>query len=297
MLPSTIAHVAAQHAIPSSIVPQYAGDRQQVSRAISQVSSHLSRQGWVLTSITMARHEVVYGISAVQKDQQRERVDHTFDDRLRWSDEGGNGAHVEGQHPIALAVDQAYQALRGHICPGDWTEALSQYLIGICQAFAFREDGRVYWVPPAGVPKMAALQQFLSAVGIALVVCEVEAQAKASVQHAAGESLADQLASLQAAVVAFDGKQKPSNYARRIEEIETLRKRATTYREVLGLGVSEAQAILDHLDQTTRGMLDLRLETVVHRKSETAAVAGSAAPGLGSRMLPDQAWQQESFAW
>ena len=98
MTPAEIERLAAQHNLPASIVPQYAGDRQQISRAIGAVSSKASKGGWQLTSIKTGRHEVVYGISAIEKDQAQERVDFTFDDRLRWSDEGGNGQHIEGMH-------------------------------------------------------------------------------------------------------------------------------------------------------------------------------------------------------
>ena len=272
MLPSEIERLAAQHNLPASIVPQYAGDRAQVSRAISATTSRAQKQGWQLTSIKTGRHEVVYGISLIERDQTLERVDFTFDARLRWSDEAGNGQYVEGTHQIACDVDTAYQAIRGRICPGDWTDALTTYLVGECAAFAFREDGRVYWCPSTTMHTLAALGAFLEQVGISLVVCEVESETRTVVQQAAQESLADRLQQLQDEVSNFDGKQKPSNYKRRIEEIVGLRKRATVYAEALQVGVDQAQAILAQLEAQVQTLLDVRENTVVHRSGAVSAV-------------------------
>lgn len=99
MHPHDIEHIAARHGISAAIVPQYAGDRQQVSRAIAQVSGQMARKGWQITSIKTGRHEVVYGISAIDRDQQLERVDFAFTDRIRWSDEGGNGHSRANVYP------------------------------------------------------------------------------------------------------------------------------------------------------------------------------------------------------
>lgn len=287
MLPSEIEWFAKMHSIPATIVPAYAGDRQQVSRAISQVSGHVAKKGWELTSIKTGRHEVVYGISAVAKDQERERVDFTFDDRLRWSGQHGNGKEVEGAHHIAHKVNTAYQALRGRVCPGDWTESLTTYLLTECQAFPFREDGRIYWVPPQTLGKLASLGAFLASVGINLVCCEVQSETKTVVTQAAAESLADKLQSLQEEVDAFDGNQKPSNYKRRIEEFQALRKRATTYHEALGIGVEQAQAILNILEGKVQGLLSIREATVLHRDGST-----SSGPVSQSAV-----WEQEQFSW
>ena len=306
MLPSEIERLAVQHHLPASIVPQYAGDRQQVSRAISATASKASKSGWQLTSIKTGRHEVVYGISLIERDQALERVDFTFDARLRWEDEGGNGQYIEGTHQIACEANNAYQAIRGRICPGDWTEALTAYLVDECQAFAFREDGRVYWCPQSGMAHLAPLSAFLAQVGITLVVCEVETETRTVVQQAAQESIADKLQALQDDVAAFDGKQKPSNYKRRIEEIVQLRKRATVYAEVLQVGVDQAQAILTQLEAQVSAMLDIRENTVVHRNGVVSATGTPGSHSIdtlagafgGTTPSPAAAWAaQPAFSW
>ena len=283
MMPQEITALAAQHGISARIVPAYGGDRAQVARAISATSSGLSRQGWLLTSIKTSQHEVVYGISAVTKDQARERVDHTFTDRVRWSDEGGNGAYIEGQHAIAQQVDAAYQAIRGRICPGDWTASLTEYLLSECHAQAMRDDGRIYYVPSASLTHLAPLGQFLQAVGISLVVCEIEAEAVAVVQQAASEGLAEELERLQAAVASFDGEQKPSNYKARIEEMTQLRARAGAYQAALGIATEQVTAVLDALESQVQRLLDVRENTVVHRsgrRSDRGTVGSPPADAL-----------------
>jgi hypothetical protein len=288
MLPSAIEQLAAQHGMPEKIVPQYAGDRNQVARAISQVSSHLSRQGWLLRPIKQARHEVVYGIVKEQKDQHRERLEHDFEDTLRWSDEGGNGTYVEGTHALAIEVDTAYQALRDRVCPGDWTETLCTYLTQDCNATPMRQDGRIFYLPPQALDQVRQLTAFLAAVGISLVCCEIEAEAVPVVQQAASESLAEQLERLQEEVAGFNGEQKPNTYRLRLDEYARLRERATMYRESLGIGVTQAQTILDELEEKVRDMLTVRQATVIPRNG---SLAGSVSAPTAS------VWQHETLSW
>lgn len=263
--PATIQAEAVTIGVDPSIVPSYAGDRQAVSRAISQVNSGLNRQGWELTSIKTSRHDVVYGISTIVRDQERERVDFAFDDCLRWTDEHGNGEHVTGTHEIAQRVDNTYQGLRGKIVQADWTGAITEYLLGACQSTAMREDGRIYWVPPQHISKVQDLGRLLATIGINLVCCEIEAEVRETVVHAAAESLADKLEELEAEVKQFDGQQKPTTYRRRLEEYRKLRARAITYREALGIGVEHAERSLTQLEAAVSGMLDLRQHMTVKR--------------------------------
>lgn len=287
MTPAEIEPLAQQHNLPASIVPAYAGDRAQVSRAIAQAKTGLANRGHVLTALTTRDHEVVYRINAIQRED--DRGDMPYEARLWWSDEHGNGASIEGTHAVACQVDAAYQGIRGKVCPGDWTASLTAYLVGECYAQPMREDGRIYYLPVESLGKLAPLSAFLAQVGISLVICEIEAEAVPVVQQAASEGLAEQLQALQDAVAAFDGKQKPSNYRARIGEITQLRARATAYRDALGIGVEQAQAVLDQLEAQVHALLDIRENTVVHR---TGAVSAIGAPGSQSVDTLAQAFEQ-----
>jgi hypothetical protein len=122
------------------------------------------------------------------------------------------------------------------------------------------------------LPKLQALHDFLQEIGISLILCEVESESRVVVQQAAQEGLASQLQTLQEEADAFDSTQKPSTYRSRIETYQALRKRATLYRDTLGIGVEQACAVLTVLEQKVQGMLGTREATVIHRNrtQETA---------------------------
>jgi hypothetical protein len=255
-----------KHNLPSSLIPEYAGDRAIVARAISAVQPKATREHYLLRPIVANKStEIVYGIVYEQKNQAQETLSHSFDSRLRWTSENGNGVHVEGDHPVAKQVDAQYQAWRGLIMHQDWSLTITNYLVNTCHGQAMRDDGRVYWIPPQNLQDLYALNAFLAEIGIALVVCEVEAESTSVVQQAASEGLADKLAELEREVDAFDGKQKPSTYKTRLQEYQDLRKRALTYRDALGIGVEQAQAMLDTLERKVSDLLTLRETVVVHR--------------------------------
>ena len=265
MTPHQIEALVQKHSLPSTMVPEYAGDRAIVARSIAHVQPKAGREHWLLRPIRQTGTEIVYGIVYEQKDTLTETLAHSFDSTLRWTSDNGNGIHVTGDHYVAQSVDNQYQQWRGLIMAQDWALSITNYLTQTCQGQAMREDGRVYWIPPQTLHYVQVLSAFLSDVGISLVVCEVESESKTVVQQAASEGLADQLSALEQEVDAFDGKQKPSTYKSRIVEYESLRKRALTYRDALGIGVDHAQAMLDTLEQKVQDFLTLRETTIIHR--------------------------------
>lgn len=283
MMPSAIEALARQHGIRESIVPAYAGDRQTVARALSQISSQVSRSGWMLRPIKQSKSEVVYGIVKEEKNQSSERLNYDHEALVSWSNEGGNGDYIKGGHEIAIKVDEAYRTLRYHVVAADWTESLTTYLVGDCVAQAIRDDGRVYWVAPAHLASVRQLQPFLEAVGISLVLCEVEAASKSVVQAAAQEGLAEQLATLQAEIDQFDGQQKPSTYRLRVEALQALRKRATVYAGTLGIATDHVQASIDQLESIAQRMLSIRETTVIHKDGSSNHSNGGRTAKAASR--------------
>jgi hypothetical protein len=261
--PDDIPPLATQHGIAPAVIPTYAGDRIAISRAISQASAGLHREGFLLRPITRTATQVVYGIVKEDRDEAEQKLDHDFEGLVSWSAEP-DPAVVHGEHPIARRVAEAYQDLRGKIVADDWSGVITAYLEKH-DAARIRGDGRVYWVPPQRVPDVRKLGAFLAEVGIDLVLCEIEAESRTVVEQVAQDSLEDQLDRLQQEADAFDGTQKPSTYARRLEEFQRLRERAILYREALGVGVERAEQVLAGLESKVQTMLDIRLQTVVHR--------------------------------
>ena len=112
--PEDLPPLAAQHGIPSDFIPSYAGDRTTIGRAISQASSGLHREGFLLRPITRTSSQVVYGIVHEQRDEAEQKLDHDFEATVSWSAEP-DPSIVHGDHPIAHRVAEAYQELRDKI--------------------------------------------------------------------------------------------------------------------------------------------------------------------------------------
>ena len=270
MFPDQIARIAAQFGIRETIIPTYAGDRAIVSRAISTASIALAKQGWWLRPLKQHKTHLVYGIVREEKNQEERRLKHDHEACFEWDIEHDNGMHVTGAHEVAIAVDQQYQGYRGKIMAPDWTTSIMTYLIVDCHAQAMRDDGRVVWIPPVSLPQVYDLKPFLEAVGITMAVLVVEAEHTVMVQQATIESIAGQLETLKDEVAAFDGTQKPSTYKARIVAYQALRKRATLYRETLGIGVEQAETLLKELEEKVRGLLEIRSKTTIHRDKKAA---------------------------
>jgi len=261
--PEDIAALADAHQIPLSIVPPYAGDRTSVSRALDASRSTLTKDGWVLRKIRSTPTLVVQAIMHETKDQAAETVDMTQQARVRWSCESRNGSHVEGDHPAARAVDTEYQHLRGKIVGADWTASITKYLLGDCMAQSMRSDGRVFYVPPHTLPQVKALVVFLRVIGIDLVINDIQPESLHVPQRLAENGLAKALEDLTAEVEAFDGSQNATTYRSRIALYQDLRKRATMYKEALGVGVEQAEAALATLETKVQAFLSLREQFIL----------------------------------
>jgi hypothetical protein len=223
----------------------------------------LSNEGSLLRPIKRTSSEVVYGIVREKKDESHQRLDHDFESTISWSAEP-DPAIVIGDHDVANRVREAFDALHGKIVADDWSSSITTYLESH-DAARMRGDGRVYWVPPQRLDDIRKLSSFLTEVGIDLIMCEIEPEVQTVVQDVAQVSIDDELDRLQAEAEAFDGKQKPSTYARRLDDYQKLRQRAVLYRDALGVGADRAKQVLDELEQKVGSMLELRKQTTVHR--------------------------------
>jgi len=267
--PETLHPLAAQHKLPESIIPTYAGDRAAIGRAIAQTSSGLHREGFLLRPIRRTSSEVIYGIVREQKDESGRTLDHQQEGTVSWAAEP-DASLVQATYPIARRVADAYQDLRGKVVAEDWSSTITSFLEQHDSA-RIRGDGRVYWVPPQHVDAIKQLGAFLAEVGIDLILCELEPEVRNMVEQVASESIEDQLEHLQAEVTAFDGTQKPSTYQRRLDEYQRLRQRATLYKDALGVGVERAAMVLDELEVKVQSLLAIRRQTVIHRDGSTSS--------------------------
>ena len=272
--PAEVIALAQARGIPENVVPQYAGDRASVMRAIQRTAVSVARDGVLLRPIKRTADEVVYGIVNEHRDEAEERLDHSFASTVRWSAEP-DPALVLGDHAVARRVCDAYAGLRGKIVADDWSASIVARLLALGVA-PMRADGRVYWVPPQRLDDVRQLGAFLHEVGIDLVLCEIEPETRTVVESVASASLDEELERLEVEAREFDGKQKPSTYERRLEEYQQLRQRAGLYRDALGIGVERAEQVLTALAHKVEAMLDVRLQTTVHRDGRVEEKVASA---------------------
>ena len=284
--PAYLQPIAAQHFIAPSFIPTYPGDRVAITRAITHASRALSREGFLLRPIRRTSTEVVYGIVQERKDESHQRLDHDFEDTVYWSSEPDPAA-VTGDHEVAQRVRDAYQQLRGKIVADDWSSSITAYLESH-DAARMRGDGRVYWVPPQRIEDVRKLGSFLAEVGIDLIMCEIEPEVQTVVADVAQVSIDEDLDRLQEEADAFDGKQKPSTYSRRLDEYQKLRQRAVLYKDALGVGADRAAQVLDELEQKVSSMLELRKNTVIHRDG-TISKPEEPTPRVSSSSEPENA--------
>ena len=274
LLPSQVESVAMQHGMPAVLIPRYAGDRAAVSRAITQTAPKAAKQGCLLRKIVAEKTRVVYGIVAESTDKEQETVDLNYEDNLEWSVVWDNGSRVHGGHAMAFEVDDAYQDLRGKIVGADWTDVLTLYFTEQCHATPMREDGRLFWIPPTRMGLLETLKAFLSDIGITLVLLEIEPENKTVIVEAATENLEEQLQALQDEVEAFDGKQRMGTYKDRLTQYQALRRKAILYRDVLGVGIKDAEDVLTALEDKVVDLMVLKTEKA-KKESQVAVVIGN----------------------
>ena len=281
--PADLQPIAVQRGIDPSFIPSCPGDRVTIMRAIAHASRGLQSEGFLLRPIRRTSSEVIYGVVREQKDEATRRLDHDFEDTISWSTEP-DPTIIAGGHDVANRVREAFQNLRGKIVADDWSSSNTTYLESH-DAARMRGDGRVDWVPPQRIEDVRKLSSVLGKVGIDLIMCEIEPEVQTVVQDVAQVSIDDELDRLQVEATAFDGKQKPSTYSRRLDEYKRLRQRAVLYRDALGVGADKASQVLDELEQKVSSMLELRKTITVHRNG---AVTNPADKKLEVSSFPHQ---------
>jgi len=107
-----------------------------------------------------------------------------------------------------------------------------------------RDDGRVHWVPPQSLDAVRRLQGFLAEIGVTLIMAEVESENAGVVTEVVAESVEESLVRLEREVQDFSETQKPSMFARRLEEYQRLRERALLYQAALGIGADQPSPLL-----------------------------------------------------
>lgn len=268
ILPDDAAQLATTAGVDVSVVPEYAGDRVCATRVFARAGAVASKRGWLLRPILRTNAELAMGIVAEKKDAEARTVKHHHDATATWAEANPEG--IAGDHSIAQYCDAQYKLLRNRLLNADWTATLTNYVLSKCGGTAVRDDGRVYWVPPQKLDELSKLDTFLKAIGLDLVIAEIEPVHAPVVERVASGSLSEKIAELKKECDEWDGTQKPGTYARRIEEYTDLRKRATMYQAALGIAVDDVTGILTDLEQRATRLLEIRQTKIVHRNGSVS---------------------------
>lgn len=265
MLPEDVRQLCIDAGFDPAMVPDYKGDRTAVSRARSAANREIKRLSYTLDHISQSKTFVEYSIMLVERHPERAKAEHTQVALCTWNADRPEGFYGDIDHVVAQEINKQYRQLRGKLVPSDWTDAITKQLVNACHGMPMRDDGRIYWIPPQSIAETKRFGELLSKVGINLVLCEIEAQDRQATTDTATSNLYEQLTDLEEEAKLFNGKQKPSLYKNRLDTYEDLRKRATLYRDALGVGIDKAQAVLDRLESEVGQMLTLRHQFTVPR--------------------------------
>jgi hypothetical protein len=260
--PEEIIPIANRHGIDPSVIPTYAGDRAAVGRAIARADTRIAGETYLLRPIRLSSTEVTYGIVRENKNGD-DHLDHDHEATVSWKAEP-DSSRIEGDHTIAARIRLSYAELRGKLVADDWTSCVTAELERL-GAVAMRDDGRVHWLPQISLDEVRRLKGFLAEVGVTVVLAEVESENTGVVTEVVAESVEEQLHKLEIEVQDFDSKQKPSMFARRLEEYQKLRQRALLYQSALGIGAERTEQVLSELEIKVSAMLDIRTGMTVHK--------------------------------
>ncbi len=277
--PEEVVPIAERHGIDPSVIPAYAGDRAAVGRAIARTDTKVAGTQYLLRPIKRTGSEVTYGI--VREDNNGDdHLDHDHEATVSWKAEPDPDV-IFGNHTIANRVRIHYAELRGRLVSDDWTSCINAELekLGAC---SMRDDGRVAWLPPQSLDAVRRLQAFLSEIGVTLIMAEVAAENAGVVTEVVAESVEESLVRLEREVSEFSETQKPSMFARRLEEYQNLRQKALLYQAALGIGAEKAEQVLGELERKVEAMLAVRTGMVVHKDG---SVSRKDAPVATSRGL------------
>ena len=276
--PEDIVPIAERHGIDPSVIPEYAGDRNVVGRAIARTDTKVAGETFLLRPIRRTSTEVTYGI--VREDNNGDdHLDLDHEATVSWKAEPDPSA-IHGDHTIANRVRIHYAELRGRLVTDDWTACTVNELEKL-GAVSMRDDGRVHWVPPQSLDHVRRLQAFLAEVGVTLIMAEVAAENTGVVTEVVAESVEESLERLEREVSEFSETQKPSMFARRLEEYQNLRQKALLYQAALGIGAEKAEQVLGELERKVEAMLAVRTSMVVHKDGSVSRKDAPAAESRG----------------
>ncbi len=168
----------------------------------------------------------------------------------------------EPAHDLGAKVIGRFGECRATHHPDDVRRAMMKTL-ATCAAVTLREHGGVYWIPSPHAGTLRCLQSAIEKIGSSRVyVLPVHQSADASrtLGDAARMAIEDELALLKGEVEGFVAAppERASTLLRRLEAFESLRSRASLYRDLLQVQVTDLDESLGRLTQSVECLLNQR---------------------------------------
>jgi len=300
--PEEVAKLAADLGLPEGIVPEYAGDREAIGRAIGDMQRVVHRDAYLLRPIVKNKgKEASWGIVKETRDEVTEKVSHFQEDLVRWEaaetqeyKDPNTGkpklrevhpAKLMGDHPVAGRVRAQYESLEGKIRTEDWTRKVQEFLTEL-GCFPMRSDGRVYFAPRPLLEKVRAFKSLLSEVGVDLLISDPEPEDMPVVQAAVQENLGEVLARMEKQVATYDGSNNESTYEKRLQEYKALKQKIDLYQTSLGIGASKAEGMLQALETKVHAMLGIKQQAKAEKEGKKKTPEATPPPAPVSLPAP-----------
>lgn len=162
-------------------------------------------------------------------------------------------------HDLAALIGTRFGELRSTHTP-DIRRSMMKVLDS-CAAITLRDHGGVVWVPAPYAETVRRLQSAVERIGASkLYILPVHASGDANrtLGDAARMAVEDELAALKAEIEGFISSppDRPSTLVRRLDAFEGLRVRASLYRDILQIHVTELEATLSDLTVSVEMLLN-----------------------------------------
>lgn len=166
-------------------------------------------------------------------------------------------------HPVVAQIRTRFDSLFGCVQAREIRGAILRALRA-GGAITVRDHGGVYWLPAPSVAIGASLRTVIEGLGnssFSILPVHSTPEGNATLGAAVRGSIEAEIKALHEEIETFASEgARPSTLERRIAEFATLRDRASMYREILAVNVSDLDAKLGEMEQVVRAMLDAKPE-------------------------------------
>lgn len=202
--------------------------------------------------------EVVFAVVREQRDE-RGNVSYAQEARVHLDRATERLTADDPMHAIVQTVFAGYRAHRTTHASDDVRKAIVKTLAS-WSAVMLREGGGIYWVPNVHAAELRNLQSAIERIGtshVYVLPVHESADATLALGEIATASLEAELAQLQAEIAAFVAAppERASTLERRLDAFEALRGRASLYRSILSVQVTDLDAQLDRMAAAIEGLL------------------------------------------